>query len=272
MKALKWSTCFALIGLALAIDLAIVHLALPNGLRGLVSACIAFAGALYAATAFAASDAPRRGWNWLCAANVAMIITVLAAFSETAVARGIDHWLLVVSNVLWAASMLGFLSVTRHSLLRAPWTMPARAWMASCVVFAVGTLVFSLYEDLTGPAPVGSFAWSLLAAKIASVTADAIVFIGAVQLARSAHELRGGALAQSYVLLWLGAGTFLVLDFAVNFVAVSSMTQLTTLGEIVAVAWGMLGVAGLSQGLVIRRSMRWLAAPVIDRGNTPGHS
>lgn len=226
--------------LALVLVLAGLHL----GVDALAAEVVGTFGAVLAATSFGPGDPPRRPWL-LRAVALGLVVTAHALQRQGLVTvHRLDYVLLIVANVLGALALLGFLRVLRRSGLTVP-LRPGERVVA--VLLACATL--------------GVVAWILAAlvlhslrdvAVAVSTLCDAVVFTTAALLLRHVLPMRGGLVAQPYLLLAVDGLCFLALDLAHALQPVPGpvFAPLSALGH----ATG--GAAGFAQAALMRRGAR----------------
>jgi hypothetical protein len=217
-----------------------------------------------AATSFESGDPPRGAWILLTVAmgclNTAHVLT---PFTPNAGTISVRHVFTFAHNVMWVAAFWRLHSVFRHGGISRPWTESWRVFFP-CVVacaLAIGTWgvlrhaepLFVRASDLT------VYDFSLATVNASSGIANGFVLVIGVDLARILLPLRGGTLAQPYVLLAFGATALLAIDL------VTSVTQTATflaLGPVVqyvlAIGWTSVIVAALSQASIVRSATRRL--------------
>jgi hypothetical protein len=223
-------TLAALVGLRLGVD-------------PLVAEAVALAASALAAWAFARGDPPRLPW----ALRTVAIGLVFAAhvIQRLDVGGPAGLVLLLVANPLGAAAMLGFLHVVRRSGLAAPMTRPAAVGLAALALAAAGVVAVILVH--LAPAP------DLRAAAIVvSTLCDALGFVGAALLLRMVLPLRGGTIAQPYLLLALDGLCFLLADLG----HALGGGVAAALPWFAAAGWSAGATAGLAQAELLRRASR----------------
>lgn len=208
----------------------------------LAAEVVGLLGAVLAALAFAPGDPPRRPW----ALRALAVGTILLAHALQRLALGapaLSYGLIIAANLVGAAAVLGFLRVVRASGL-APALTPRERLVAAALCGGALVVVAQTLAALPGDA-------SLRAVTVAvSALADALVFVTSALLLRVTLPLRGGLVAQPYLLLAVDGLFFLSADLAL--VAASDR-----LAAHLSAAGGAAGAAaGFAQVLSVRRSLQ----------------
>lgn len=199
-------------------------------------------GAVLAALAFAPGDPPRRPW----ALRALAVGTILVAHALQRLALGslaLQYGLIIAANLVGVAAVLGFLRVVRASGLAPALTRRERLVAAALCGGALAVVAQTLAALPGGLSPRS-------AAVVVSAFADALVFVTSALLLRVTLPLRGGLVAQPYLLLAADGLFFLSADLAL--VAASDQ-----LAAHLAAAGGAAGAAaGFAQANSVRRSLQ----------------
>jgi hypothetical protein len=216
----------------------------------------------WAARSFRAGDPPRGPWTVLAFA-VGLIALGHATWGvfPFPTAIFVRHAFVLAHNLTMVVAVIWFVRVVRQSGLPGEATPRAKIVVAALTVGACvvglwsGTLVV---QSLLGKLEVAEFQdWSVTVVNSVGSISDVIVFVAAVHLARMVLPMRGGALAQPYLLLALGQATVLIMDLAVAVLGLNSYLALGPKFQYVsAFAWTAIGLAGLSQAMLIRRTRK----------------
>lgn len=219
------------------------------GLDPLALDVVAALAALLAAASFTAGDPPRLPWGLRALGIVLVLVAhVIQRVGWTEGLR-VDFLLLIAANLLGVLALLGFLHNVRRSGLAESLT---RSGLALVVVGFVAVLVL-VASQLGGREVVGLRDVTLAV----SMFADASVFLLALLLLRLVLPMRGGMVAQPYLLLVVDGLLYLVVDIALA-------TELPALVGASGVLAALAGAAGASAGFAQRALVRRPAAA--DRG------
>lgn len=214
-------------------------------------------GALLAALAFERGDPPRRPWTLLAAGM--LMVPLARASNYYGVAAGelpLSYLLLILSNVLSVAALLGFHRVLVSTGLTPEWTDAAR-FRARLLIAVVGALALALIGvQLSGleVATMNAAAWASAGVTTISTIADAILFAGGLLLVRLVQPMLGGSVALPYVLVALGGACSMVVDLFSVLFKVTTQDQFEALLPIAiaTVGWTAFGLAGVSQRMQVR--------------------
>ncbi|MDC0723281.1 hypothetical protein [Nannocystis bainbridge] len=226
--------------LVLVLVLAGLHL----GVDPLAAEIVGTFGAVLAATRFSRGDPPRR--PWLLRAVALGLVALAHALQRLDLVAGhrLDYVLLIVANILGACALLGFLRVLRRSGLTIPLRRRERlvaVVLAGAILVVVGRILAALalasLRDL---------------AVAVSTICDALVFAAAALLLRHVSPMRGGLVAQPYLLLAVDGLCFLALDLAhaLQPTPEAALAPLSALGHAAG------GAAGFAQAALVRRGAR----------------
>jgi hypothetical protein len=102
---------------------------------------------------------------------------------------------------------------------------------------------------------------SLALVNGSSAVADAFVLVVAVDLARALVPMRGGAVAQPYMLLACGAAGLLTIDLTAATLGVSTYVAMgPIIYYLMALSWTAVAAAGIAQTVLIRGATASLGA------------
>lgn len=212
------------------------------GVDALATEVVGSLGALVAALSFAPGDPPRRPWLVRAVAVGLVLLAHLVQRAGLVGAPRLDYVLLIVANLLGAAAVLGFLHNVRKSGLAAPLTGAealAAGALACATLGVVAWILASLVPDSLRAAAVG-----------VSTLADAVVFMGSALLLRFVLPMRGGLVAQPYLLLALDGLCFLLIDLAHALEHPALAPAIAPLGALGGAAGA---AAGFAQAALVRR-------------------
>lgn len=226
----------------LVVLLVLALVAVRLGLDPLALDGVAALAALLAAASFAACDPPRLPWG-LRALGVALVLVahVIQRAGWTDGLR-VDLLLLIAANLLGVLAMLGFLRNVRRSGLAESLTRSAIA-----LVVAGFVAVLVLVASQLGAREIVGLRDVTLAV---SMFADASVFLLALLLLRLVLPMRGGLVAQPYLLLVVDGLLYLVVDIAL---ATDLPALVGASGVLAALAGAAGAAAGLAQRALVRR-------------------
>lgn len=226
--------------LALVLVLAGLRLAVDP----LAAEVVGAVAAAFAATSFAPGDPPRRPWL-LRTVALSLVVTAhaLQRLGPVTAVR-VDYLLLIVANIVGALALLDFLRIVRQSGLTVPLTRGERAIALALVGAILGVVVWIL-------AALALDSLRDLAVAVSTIC-DAVVFIAAALLLRHVLPMRGGLLAQPYLLLAVDGLCFLALDLA----HVLQPTPGPAVAPLGALGGAAGGAAGVVQTLLVRRGVQ----------------
>lgn len=212
------------------------------GLDPLVLDGVAALAAVLAATSFAAGDPPRRPWAIRALALVLVLVAhVIQRVGWTDGLR-VDFVLLIAANLLGLLALLGFLQNVRRSGLAGSLSPPELALVGAAFVAALGLVASQLgAREVVGLRDV-TIAVSMLG--------DASVFLLALLLLRLVLPMRGGLVAQPYLLLVVDGLLYLVVDIAL---ATDHPALVGATGPLAALAGAAGASAGFAQRALLRR-------------------
>jgi hypothetical protein len=217
---------------------------------------------------FSPGDPPRRPWALIMAPMV--LVPIARVVSHYGVLVGdvkLAHLLFIVINVLVALAMIGFNRVLGSSELLADRTDGDR-WRALAVVgllslCAVAALTFNTWEIAERGWPTSPGAWVAATSTLVSTLSDALVCAGGVYLVWLVRPMLGGSLARPYLLLAIGAGVFLIVDFLLAAAGATIQTELTfaTVTAQAAkwlgcLAYALTGLGAAAQAWLLRSASR----------------
>lgn len=222
---------------------------------------VALVGTLSAAFSFDREDPPRRAWLLVSLAlgmlALGHILDPLLPPDGSLRARDV-----VVSgaNIVWVVAMIVFVRMMTAIDLS---ERRRDAIDIATIVVAVAAAAFILYTIITPLLRDGipnAEAWGVAQKRFISVTSDAILFVGAIRLARIAATMRGGAAAEPFALFAFGAASFLVFDAVLALAGASGWGKLPPVSQIpFASAWACFAVAGWLQFRLVRQARRAIA-------------
>ncbi|MDC0674960.1 hypothetical protein [Nannocystis radixulma] len=225
----------------LLLALVLVLAGLRLGVDPLAAEIVGAIAAACAAMSFAAGDPPRRPWLLrTCALSLVVAAHALQRLGLVGELR-VDYLLLIIANIIGAFALIAFLRVVRQSGLTVPLTRSERlvAVVLACVVLGlVAWILAALAHD------------SLRDLAVAvSTICDAVVFTTAALLLHHVLPMRGGLLAQPYLLLAIDGLCFLALDLA-HALQPAPGPAVAPLGALGGAAGG---AAGIVQTVLVRR-------------------
>jgi len=228
----------------------------------LIAEAFALLMVAWAARSFRAGDPPRAPWTVLALAMGLLVFGHatwdLFPFPTAILVR---HAFVLAHNLSMVIAVIWFVRIVRQSELPGEASPRARLVVAVLTVGAVlvglwsGTLVV---QSFLGKLEVARLQdWSVTVVNCVGSITDVLVFVAAVHLARMVLPMRGGVLSQPYLLLAVGQATCLVMDLAVGVLGLNSYLALGPRFQYVsAFAWTAIGLAGLSQAVLIRRTRK----------------
>jgi len=215
-------------------------------------------GLLAAAIAFDRGDPPRRPWATVTAALLLVPLARAASALELTVGQAmVGHILLILSNILCIAALLGFRSMLISTGLTPEWTTRGRiraVLIAAPIVAASIALVsYHLTElgDFSLMTTTDQIGSSVL---VVSIIADAIILAVGLLLVRLVQPMLGGSVALPYILVAVGGGLLLFVDvFSVVLkVTTQDLFSAPVPIALATLAWTSFALAGLAQRQLVR--------------------
>ncbi|MDC0719567.1 hypothetical protein [Nannocystis bainbridge] len=218
---------------------------------------------------FSAGDPPRRPWTVLLLSLAVVPLIRISTWQGWSLAGiQLQNILLILGNIFFAGSIIGFGRVLGSSELLSERTGGARARavlvIGSLALAGLAFIAYNVVELASRGMPSTGDAWAGAITSGVSTLSDAIVFAGGLYLVWILRPIAGGSIALPYLLMAFGGAAFLVVDV---WLVASHKTAQTDLTDTPAKLIGALAFSCFAAAALIQATLLAPKAPRVSGPN-----
>lgn len=251
LRAITIIGFFVVMELAVAVE---TYLTSGSVLVPRLSEVLAVLGTGLAAFSLQADDPPRRPWLVFFLAMLTVPTARLVGMLELSLAGfPVKVLILIVSNVAIVAALYLFTRVLRDSGFAPDWDDPEARGTRNMLIGFVNLLglaaLANQYLVITRATSAAN-----LTIQTVSIFADAAICAAGLYLMWLVRPLMGGSVAQPYLLIAIGGGVFIVMDFIQSIQQVATQDELASpvLTGMALLGWSCFALAGFAQRRLLK--------------------
>lgn len=199
-------------------------------------------------------DPPRRPWMVFFIAMITVPIARLVGMLGLSIAGfPVKVLILIVSNVAIVAALFLFTTVLRDSGFAPDWDDPEHRGTRNGLIGIISVLVLAAFanEYLVITRATST---SNLVIQTISMFADTAICAAGLYMMWLVRPLMGGSVAQPFLLIAIGGGVFIVMDFIQTIQQVATQDELASpiLTGMALLGWSCFALAGFAQRRLLK--------------------